>query len=359
MKISTLSEAKRESFAKEQPAVTIAVISYNGLNVLQLCLDSILAQTYKNVEICLVNNASTDGTQAWVKKQYPDVKVLNCSENRGPNPARNLAIKLSQNSLVMLVDDDAVLERDCLAELMEAFHQYSDAAVWSPRIVYHDRKDLIQFEGTSIYYLAEAILLNSDTSIQNGLKEITPVQVAGGVCYLLSKKAASAIGMFDEDYFFGRTDGEFTFRLTQAGYSIYSVPKAVCYHRVKRRGLSKVFYQVRNRWYLILQTYAWKTIILIFPALIVYEISLFTFLLLKGSTKEYLLALASVIKNLPSLLKKRAYVQRLRKLPDKAILHSGLINIRKDLVQNPLILFLKAKLNAVLNIYWKVVYPLL
>ncbi|EKV03209.1 putative glycosyltransferase [Leptolyngbya sp. PCC 7375] len=341
---------------KSNPEVTVAVISYNGKKVIQLCLDSIFSQTYKSLKVFLVNNASTDSTPEWVKEHYPDVEILDYPENKGPNPARNFAIQKSPNSLVMLVDDDAVLEENCIYELVQAAQKYTDSAVWSPRIVYHDQQDLIQFEGASIHYLTEAILLNGDTPISQGVKEITPIQVAGGVSYLVSKEAALSVDLFDEYYFFGRTDGEFTFRLTQAGQTLYTVPKAVCYHRVKKRGLSKVFYQVRNRLYLMLTTYSWKTILLLLPALMVYEISLVTFLVLKGSIAEYIKAVFEVISDLPKILEKRRLVQKQRRLPDREVIHNGPINIRKDLVENRVIAFLKSLLDSFFIFYWKLIY---
>ena len=341
---------------KNNPEVTVAVISYNGKKVIQLCLDSIFSQTYKPLKVFLINNASTDGTPAWVKKHYPEVEVLDYPENKGPNPARNFAIQKSPNSLVMLVDDDAVLEENCIHELVQAAKKYPDSAVWSPRIVYHDQQDLIQFEGVFLHYLTEAILLNGDTPISQGVKEITPIQVAGGVSYMVSKEAALSVDLFDEYYFFGRTDGEFTFRLTQAGQTLYTVPKAVCYHRVKRRGLSKVFYQVRNRLYLMLTTYSWKTIVFLLPALIVYEISLVAFLLLKGSILEYIKAVFEVISDLPKILERRKLVQTHRQLPDRDVIHNGPVNIRGDLVENKVIAFLKSLLDGFFIFYWKLIY---
>lgn len=359
MSASTLSAPTLQRSDNTFPEVTVSVISYNGRNVLRLCLESILAQEYPNFRIQLINNASTDGTAEWVKQHYPDVEVLNYPENRGPNPARNYAIQNATSPLVLLVDDDAVLGENCIAELIDAYRQYPHAAVWSPRIMYHDQPELIQFEGTSIHYLAEAVILNGDRHIDDGIQDITPIQVAGGVCYLVSQWAALQVGLFDEDYFFGKTDGEFTFRLTQAGYEIYSVPGALCYHRVKKRGLSKVYYQIRNRWFLILQTYAWKTLFLIAPSLLVYEFFLVLFLTLKGAIGEYFLAIADVFKNLPALFQKRRTVQRLRRLPDKKILHHGSINMRKDLMGNPLIAIAKGSLDTFFNLYWKLVYPIL
>ncbi|MGF1524776.1 MAG: glycosyltransferase family 2 protein [Leptolyngbyaceae cyanobacterium] len=340
------------------PEVTVAIVSYNGMKVLPSCIQSVFAQTYQNFRVLLVNNASTDGTPEWVAEHYPQVEIIHNSENKGPNPARNLGILKSENDLVLLMDDDAVLSESCLEELVNASRMYPEAAIWDPRIVYHDKRDTIQLDGTYIHYISEAILLDAEKPLSEGVKDITPIQAAAGICLLINKAAAESIGLFDEDYFFGRTDGEFTFRLTLSGYKLYAVPQAICYHRVKKRGLSKVFYQVRNRWYFTLTLYSYRTLILSAPALFVYEICLVFFMLLKGRIKEYLTAVFEVIVQLPALLQKRRSIQSLRKVPDREILHSGLINIRGDLVENPVIASLKSLLNRFLNSYWKLIYPM-
>ncbi len=340
---------------EQHPPVTIGIITYNGRKIIGHCIESLLTQTYSNLTICLINNASTDGTPEWVSENYPDIKILNNPDNRGPNPARNFAITSSSTDLVLLVDDDAILSENCLAELVSAAQSHPEGAIWAPRIVYSDRRDTIQFEGAKMHYLAETILVSGDTLISNGVDGITQVPMIAGVTLLVSQHKAIAIGLFDEYYFFGRTDGEFTYRLTQAGEQIYTVPDAICYHRVKKRGLSKVFYQIRNRWLMLLTMFSLKTIILAAPALLVYELSLMGFLLLKGKIVDYFRALLDIITHFPTVLKRRKEIQAFRQVPDKVLIHYDPINIRGDLVGNKALILLKTSLDKFFGAYWKLI----
>ncbi len=181
------------------------------------------------------------------------------------------------------------------------------------------------------------------------------IQVSRGHCYIIDRRKAAAIGYFDESYFFGRTDGEFTFRLTISGYNCYTVPRALAYHKVKRRGLSKVFYQVRNRWYLILQTYSWRTLISIAPALAVYELMVAGFLAMEGRLGDYVKGCTAVVCDLPAILAARKKVQKLKTKNDRELLHIGQMNIRRDLVKNPLVYNLKQGANKFFNTYWKLI----
>ena len=336
--------------------VTIAVITYDGERLLEECLSAIKSQDYSEYEAMVVDNNSTDRSVDLVREKFPEVRVLQMKENRGPNPARNAAIKKANAKYVLLVDDDAVLASDCLRILMEAVHRFPEAAVWSPRVIYYDRRDVIQFDGASLHYVGEAILKNPDTQIEDALgKGVLSIDTAGGVSYIVNKEKALCIGLFDEDYFFGKTDTEFTFRLTLSGFKCLSVPHAIVYHKMKPRGLSKAFYQVRNRWSLILQTYSLRTILFITPALLFYEISVLTFLIWQGALSRYIKANFAVIKNFGKLMKKRRKVQALKKISDREVLCARDFYIREDLIEKKYLKLAKNFLNRALNLYWKAV----
>jgi len=336
--------------------VTIAVITYDGEHLLEESLSAIKSQDYPEYEVMVVDNNSTDRSVDLVREKFPEVRVLQMKENRGPNPARNAAIKKANAKYVLLVDDDAVLASDCLRILMEAVHRFPEAAVWSPRVIYYDRRNVIQFDGASLHYVGEAILKNPDTRVEDALgKGVLSIDTAGGVAYIVNKEKALRIGLFDEDYFFGKTDTEFTFRLTLSGFKCLSVPQAIVYHKMKPRGLSRAFYQVRNRWSLILQTYSLRTILFILPALLFYEISVLTFLIWKGALSKYIKANLAVIENFGKLMKKRRKVQALKKISDREVLCAKDFYIREDLIEKQYLKLAKNFLNGTLNLYWKAV----
>lgn len=334
--------------------VTVAVITYNGERLLEECLSAIKSLDYPDYQVMVVDNRSTDGSVNLVRDKFPEVKVLEMDENRGPNPARNTAILKSKTNYVFLIDDDIFLTSHCLSILMDARNTIPDVAVCHPRIVYYDDRDRIQHEGSEVHYIGAAIIRNEGMSIKDTSTESVPIGATGGTL-LVDREKALHIGLFDEDYFFGWTDGEFTFRLTASGLKCLSVPRAVVYHKMAKRGLSKVFYQVRNRWYFILQIYSLRTIFLILPALVVYEISLLVFLTMKGVLLKYLKANIAVLQNFRKLMKKRQKVQLLKKLSDRELLCTGEINIREDLLDSKHAKMGKKFLNCFLDLYWKLI----
>ncbi len=349
-------EASTKTSIENRLEVTIAIITYNGINVIPLCLKSIFEQTYSFFQVIVINNASTDGTEDWIQQHYPQVQVINLPHNHGPNPARNMGIKNTpEHGLTLLIDDDAILDKDCLKVLIKAAQAHPDGAIWSPKIVDHDQPDTIQHSGTFIHYTGEAILVNSNQPVDRENRSALKVHAVSGTCLLLKRDAAVKIGLFDEDYFFGRTDGEFTFRLTLSGHCLYVIPEATCFHRVKSRGFTKVFYQIRNRWYFILSTYSLWTLFVLSPALIVYEVSLIVFLILKRKFGDYLNAMAAVMQNLPTIWQKRQSILASKVRSDRELLSGDFLHMRQELLQNHLLKFFKLFLDTFFYVYWRLV----
>jgi len=333
--------------------VMVAVVTYNRKKILEECLSSIKSLDYPDYEVMVVDNHSTDQSVNLVREKFPEVKLIEMDKNRGMNPARNVAILRSKTNYIFIIDDDTILTPSCLSILMNAKNVIPDVAVCHPRIVYYDDRTRIQQEGAEIHYIGMAIVKNEGASIKNTSTESVPTGAASGAL-LIDRKKALDIGLFDEDYFFGWTD-DITFRLTASGLKCLSVPRAVVYHKMAKRALSKVFYQVRNRWDFILKIYSLRTIFLILPALAVYELSQLVFLTMKGALLKYLKANIAVLQDFGKIMKKRQKAQLLKKLPDKELLCTGEINIREDLLDSKYAKMGRKLLNRFLDLYWKLI----
>jgi GT2 family glycosyltransferase len=335
------------------PPICVAVLTHNAHDQLRRCLDAILNQTYTPAEILVIDNASTDQTPRLIRESYPSVRLVLSETNGGCSGGRNLQLSEPTHRLVMIVDHDVVLHSHCLKALADAVTALPDAAIWSPRVCYEQQPATIQFDGVSLHFIGEAVLTNPDTPISEAqLQDPFSVPIAGGVAFLVDRDAALSIGGYDETFFFGKTDGDFSFRLNSAGHDIYTVPKAVAYHRMKPRGTLQVERQVRNRWAMILKSYAWRTLILISPALLFYELCLLGFLTLKGKTLAYIKGNLLVLRDLPAIFRERKRVQSLKRRRDRDLLSGGRMNIRNDLVKNPVIYLAHKTIDSVLRAYW-------
>jgi len=340
------------------PPISVAILVYNARDKVRPCLDSVLSQTHPPAEVLVIDNASTDDTADIIRKEYPQVRLERSEVNGGCSGGRNLQLRLPTHRHVMIVDDDVLLDPTCLEHLAGSARDLADAAAWSPRVCYEQDRGVIQFDGVHLHFIGEAVLTNPGMPIGPGLpEEPFAVPIAGGVAFMVDRDKALAIGGYDESFHFGKTDGDFSFRLSGAGETIYTVPKAVVYHRMKPRGISQVHRQVRNRWALILKSYAWRTVILLIPALLLYELSLMVFMAAKGGLGHYLKGNIRLLGDLPGILRERRRVQKHKRCRDRDLLSGGGMNIRHDLVKNPLVRHAHRLLDTVLRAYWSCIRP--
>src|SRR5262249_1231153 len=144
------------------------------------------------------------------------------------------------------------------------------------------------------------------------------------------REAAIEIGLFDERYFIGKEDGDFTHRAKMAGYKIWELPSALVLHNSRPRSAWLFYYQIRNRWHFILKNYQASTIVCLLPVFLVHEPLQFAVLVAKGHLGTYLRAVAGLIRMLPSLPRDRALSRRIRRRADRDLLVSAPIVVRDD-----------------------------
>jgi GT2 family glycosyltransferase len=332
--------------------VTVVIPNYNGEFDIADAIRSAQESTYPVAEIILVDDGSTDGSVSFVKENFPEVRILAMGRNSGGmvNRMRNLGIQQARTRLVLLMDHDVVLTPSCLSILVSQMKNLPQAAVLTTRALYYDDPDRIYVDAQRMHFLCHTVAFHRDGKPSEA--DDHPKQSVGWGTYLIDKEKAAVIGFLDEDYKFGwGDDGEFHHKILLLGLGCYIVPQAVVYHK-RKIGANRFYGQIHNRWCLIIETYAVKTILLFLPALVLYEITIFFFMAFKGKLKVYLLAIRDVVRILPHLLSKRTVIQDLRQRSDGELLTSGPIFIRKSLLNKKYLAFGMHVLNKLFDGYW-------
>lgn len=340
--------------SSNSPYVTIGVVNYNGQLTIKETLHSLQQLDYKNYEIIVVDDASDDQSLNIVRSSFPNIKIICHNKNLGASAVRNTIIRNSKTNLVFLVDNDITLDKTCLKFLVEEKLKREQAIVLTPRVLLEDKRT-IQSDGASMHYIGAAIHYSRYDPVETvkDCEDVMEVDCGSGGMMLLDKMQAERIDLFDEDFRFGWADGEFMLRATLSGFKCFNVPKAEVYHHQKIWGTKRAFYQMRNRWYIILINYSTKTIIMILPMLVIYEILLLCLMIVKRSIRDYFRSWMSIFKNFRCVLRKRKIMQQRKVLPDHIFLKSGSITVDKGLMKNKYILYLFMFVNGLFNLYWR------
>lgn len=117
--------------------VSVVTVSYNGGHLLSNLLDSLRRQTYRNFETVVVDNGSADGSVELLRSRYPEVRVLQQSENAGFAGGNNAGIRATKGPLVALINNDAVADPRWLEELVRAALSDPGAAAFSSKILFY------------------------------------------------------------------------------------------------------------------------------------------------------------------------------------------------------------------------------
>jgi len=331
--------------------VCIGIVSYNGRikDYLPKCITANLAAGCPPTRIFVADVASDDDTLDWLKANHPDVHVLPLAENRGPNPARNALLDNASTPLLLLLDVDIQIDPDTVPKMRQIMMQDPRIAAVTPTIVFDDDRQQVLSARTWAHYLGEASSRYRDIGIDAIKGEVMDVGNVPGAAPLLRVEIAKQIGRFDPDMFYGKTDGDFSYRLNAMGYRAVEPRDVLVMHPRQDRGSSAYLHQLSNRWYFMLKNYQWRTFLLTLPMLVLHEATTFLFLLAKGMPLMQLRAFAMLWRRRKALIRNRRAVQSQRVLPDIQILRGNDLLAPAD---KGLIAKLFKAYNVLASAYW-------
>lgn len=336
-----MDESKQPQDAGEL-RITVAVCNYNGEEHLPPCLDALLAQTHPIDELLVVDNASSDGSEALVRERYPSARWISTGINEGPSPARNEGLRAARNRWVLLVDNDAVLEPDVLEKLVAAARLHPDAALLQPRSVFAARPDEVHYDGGEFHYVGLFSLRNFHTPRSQAVGEgVVAVDGAVSVVLLAERDVLLECGGFDPCYFILFEDLDLSYRLRAEGRAIYSVEDAIVLHRGGTSGISfrgaieyprrRAFFHSRNRWIFLTKNYRLWTLLVAAPGLAVYELVWALFTIRSGTFGGWLEGKLDYLKKLKGTLRERRRIQSRRRVPDRELLVGGPLTVSGQL----------------------------
>lgn len=217
--------------AKNSLLISVIIVNFNGLTHLKELLDSLEGQTYKNVEIIMVDNGSRDGSVSFVRRHWPRVKLAAENRNLGFAAGNNVGLNLAKGEYLFLVNNDTKLEPDCLANLVKTAKSRPEAAAVVPKLKFFSQPSFINAIGNSIGLVgwgSDNYVGYLDAGQFNEEREVF------SACFgatLINRQALKAVGLLDEGYRFYYEDSDWSYRARMMGYKIYFAPDAIVYHK--------------------------------------------------------------------------------------------------------------------------------
>ena len=234
---------------------SIIIPSWNGVDLLPTCLNSLRAQTYRHFETIVVDNGSTDDTVSLVQQQYPEVHLVALTANRGFTGAVNVGIAQSRGDLVALINQDVEAAPQWLETLASASITHPEAGAFATKIMLFDQRDRFHSAGDS--YRRDGIPVNRGVWQRDvgQFDQQTHVFAACGGAAVYRRSMLDQVGMLDERFFMYCEDVDLAWRYQLAGFKTVFVPDAVAFHRLSASGggFTASYYTGRNTIYVIVK----------------------------------------------------------------------------------------------------------
>jgi GT2 family glycosyltransferase len=235
------------------PLVSIVTVNYNTTNVTCELLLSISRNSYKNVEVIVVDNASKEDPGPVLKAAYPAVKLIKSISNKGFAGGNNLGLEAAAGEYIFLVNNDTEFTDGLIEGLLETFRLHPDAGMVSPKFHYYFHPGVIEYAGyqsVDVFTGRNAMIGCKETD-KGQYDQVAATNYAHGGGMMTTAAVLREVGPMPEVYFLYYEEFDWCEQFKRKGYKIYYQYKSLIYHKESmttgKHSPLKTYYLTRNR----------------------------------------------------------------------------------------------------------------
>jgi GT2 family glycosyltransferase len=307
---------------RPDPLVSIVIVTWNGRQYLDACLEAVAAQAGVASETILVDNASTDGTVDYVRERFPWVRVVAMPENRGFAGGNNAGVREAHGRFVALLNNDTVPNPGWLEALLRGIDESAGFALVTSRIVYMHDPGVIDSAGDGMLASGGAFKRHHGAGVDTARDSAEVFGVCGAAC-LMPKRVFDELGGFDEDFFASHEDVDLSYRARLLGYRCRYVADAVVRHHgsatIGRVSGFAIFHGQRNLEWLYIKNTPITLLIVTLPSHVLYMAAACLHFARMGALVPFVRGKLAALSGLPNALRKRRQVQQTRRVDAAAL----------------------------------------
>ena len=236
------------------PKVYIIVLCYNGVELTLGCLESIEKQDYSNLELCVVDNGSTDGTVTIVSQKFPRAQWVLNQENLGYAKGNNRGIEYAFDAgaeAVFLINNDTRLHETCVSNLINILQKNPQIGITGPMVYTWDGDRTISSAGGVVdWHMADAANVGMGEK-DGGQFPRRSVDFINGCGIMVTRDVIQKVGGLDPKFFMYWEETAWCLRVKKAGFEVYFESAAVMEHKAPilsdELGPTTLYYMTRNR----------------------------------------------------------------------------------------------------------------
>lgn len=300
----------------KQPTVSVVIPNWFGKDVIEQCLKSLESQTHKPTEIIIVENGHTDNSPELIKKNFPNVKIIQLEKNVGFAGGVNVGIKASSSDYIWLFNNDAIAKKDCLAQLVNTATTYK--ADITSSVILTDNGKKIDSCGDIYTIYGMPYPEHRGLPVASVPKKDKQIFSASGGASLYKTNLFSEIGLFDESFFAYYEDVDISMRAQLQKKSVWLSHNAIVSHRIshssnKVPGFGREM-AIRNSIYLFWKNVPFPLLFNIMPRFIYSNLRLTLSTIIRGYPIKALHAHLSAFFHFLPIIVKRHNIQKNKKL---------------------------------------------
>jgi GT2 family glycosyltransferase len=314
--------------SRSQPTVSVVIPNRDGatprdgLVYLEMVLETLARQSFRDFDVTVVDNGSTDNSVEYLRDRWSEVSVIELTENTGFPSAINRGVEASAGRYVALLNNDVELSPDWLELLVVELERDPRVGFVTGKVMRHDDRGVLEQAGQDFFTCGhlEPIGLDRRDTGQYDERRATTVATAAAVLY--RREALEAAGGFDEDYHLYCEDADVCLRMLLCDYSGLYAPEPKAFHvrggTIGGRSELPRFYLIRNALITLLKDLPASLLIRSLPKIALYHYGQLAASRRQGVARTVLRAYGSFLRVLPATLRKRRAIQRARRVPPSA-----------------------------------------
>ncbi len=352
LKDMTFTNNNKDDILFSHDLVSIIILNYNAGDLLINCISSILKSHYKNFEIILVDNISSDQSHKKCKEKFPSINLIENSENLGYCEGNNVGLREAHGQFVAVLNPDTVVDPYWLDELLKAYKTNGDG-LYQPKFLATTDHSMLLSTGNMIQIFGFGYSRSKGDTDKQLFEKFEQIDYASGTCLFTSNSLIQKIGLFDPFLFAFHDDLELCWRGAIMKINSFYVPKSIVYH--PKEGYSykwnpiKFKLMERNRKYCLLTLYDRSTVMKMLPALLIIDVAVFLFYITRGIGKMKILADWDILRNFKTINRKYTHNQKIKQVSDSELINrfknevvvpTWIINQKKNFFFNEFLIFI-------------------
>jgi len=215
----------------------VVILNWNGKEMLERFLPSVTACTTGDAEVIIADNGSTDDSLAFVRRHYPQLRIIELDRNYGFAGGYNRALQQVEAEYYVLLNDDVEVTPGWIDPVISHMRRNPSTAVCQPKLLMYDRRDTFEYAGGAGgfidkygYPFCRGRLFTTLEQDRGQYDDPCTIFWASGAAMFVRSDVWHRLGGLDDDFFAHMEEIDFCWRVQGAGYRVEYCPQSVVYH---------------------------------------------------------------------------------------------------------------------------------